>query len=242
MRAYHGSIFRLTEHLKRLSESCGAMGRALPVEAKELRRWLVVSLKESGFADATLRLSLHWPVRGEGEWVLFVRPFKSHPEEWYRRGVTLRCAAACRPSPRAQDPQIKASQYVSGVLATLDSVSVPQADAHELLFFGPSGTIAEGTVSNIFIFKQKCLLTPSAGSGILKGVTRAFVMELARRRKWPIREVPLTRHDLYTSDECFMTNTSSEVLPVVAIDGRVIGGGRPGPLTLRLREDFIRSR
>ena len=113
---------------------------------------------------------------------------------------------------------------------------------HEFLFFGPEGTLAEGTVSNVFIVKRKCLLTPSVASGILKGVTRDLVLSLAKERGWPVAETPLTRHDLYTADECFLTNTSSEVLPVVAVDGRSIGDGRPGPLTRALRRDFKKHR
>ena len=97
-------------------------------------------------------------------------------------------------------------------------------------------------MSNVFIVKEKCLLTPSVGSGILKGVTRGFVMDLARRRGWSVLERPLTRHELYTADECFITNTSSEVLPVVCVDERKIGSGQPGSVTQRLAEDFRKNR
>ena len=102
--------------------------------------------------------------------------------------------------------------------------------------------MAEGTVSNVFIVRQNALLTPSAGSGILKGVTRSFVLELALRRGIRTLETPLTRHDLYTAEECFMTNTSSEILPVVRVDGRTIGTGLPGTLTLLLGKDFKKYR
>ena len=115
-------------------------------------------------------------------------------------------------------------------------------EAHELLFFGPSGTVAEGTVSNVFIIKRKCLLTPSVSSGILRGVTRGIVMDLARKRGWRVLETHLTRHDLFTADECFLTNTSSEVLPVVELDDRRIGDGKPGPLTRILGDDFKKIR
>ena len=153
--------------------------------------------------------------------------------------MALRSTVGRRPSPRAQDPQIKCSQYVGGVLAMLDGSS---REPHELLFFGPGGTVAEGTVSNIFIVKEKSLLTPSVGSGILRGVTRAFVLELARKRGLRVVETTLTRHDLYTADECFLTNTSSEVLPVVRVDARCIGDGSPGPITRALGEDFRKER
>ena len=239
LRVYGGRIFRSQEHLVRLSESCAALGRELPIKQSLLKRWLETSIRKSGFPDATLRLSVHWQQGGEGELVLFVREFRSHPEAWYQKGVALRTAVGRRPTLKAQDPQIKASQYVCGVLASLDRGELP---AHELLFLGPLGTMAEGTVSNIFIVSQKSLLTPSVGSGILKGVTRGFVMDLARKRGYLMKERPLTRHEIYTAEECFITNTSSEVLPVVRVDERVIGSGRPGPVTQNLAEDFKKNR
>ena len=102
--------------------------------------------------------------------------------------------------------------------------------------------MAEGTASNIFIFKQKTLLTPSMASGILRGVTRDFVLETAGKHSFRTGETPLTRHDIYTAGECFVTNTSSEILPVVNVDGRTIGPGRPGPLTRQLRGLFRKYR
>ena len=239
LRAYGGNIFRLEEHVLRLSESCAALRRVLPLGKNELKRWLEESLRQSAFLDATLRVSVHWRPQDTGELVLFVREFHSHPRAWYENGVALRTAVGRRPTLKAQDPQVKASQYVCGVLASLD---LGERTAHELLFLGPLGTVAEGAVSNIFIVKEKSLLTPSVGSGILKGVTRGFVMELAQKRGWGVREWPLTRHELYTAEECFITNTSSEILPVVRVDERMIGSGRPGPVTRILAEDFKRKR
>ena len=219
------------------------------MEKKALERWLKDAVRQSAFPDATLRVSVHWQAHGGGELVLFVREFHSHPAAWYEKGVALRTAVGRRPTLKAQDPQVKASQYVCGVLATLDimeaSATKTSADGrwpHELLFLGPLGTVAEGAVSNVFIVKEKCLLTPSVGSGILKGVTRGFVIDLARRRGGCVLERPLTRHELYTAEECFITNTSSEILPVVRVDERMIGNGRPGPVTKALGEDFKKYR
>ncbi len=228
--------------MERLTESCLALGQTLPVRARQLKAWLVVSLKETGLKNASLRLSVHW-FSQEGRLLLFLTPFESHPKSWYEKGVALRSTVCRRPSSRAQDAQAKTSQYVSGVLAHLDAAGEDGLSRpHELLFLGPSGTVAEGTVSNIFIFKEKSLLTPSVSSGILRGVTRAVVMDLARKRGWRVLERHLTRHDLYTARECFLTNTSSEVLPVVTLDGRRIGDGAPGPLTRLLGEDFKKLR
>ena len=181
---------------------------------------------------------MHWAA-DEGRFVLFIKEFAGHPASWYRDGVALRTAVPRRWTLRAQDPQVKSSQYVSGILATLDQAG---SGAHELLFFGSGGTVAEGTISNLFAVKGKSLLTPSVASGILKGVTRGIVIGLARKRGFTVRETELTRHQFYSADECFLTNTSSEVLPVTTIDGRMVGNGKPGPLTRKLGDDFKKLR
>ena len=185
-----------------------------------------------------LRLSVHWEKPERGQFVLIVRGFKSHPSEWVEKGIGLRTAVARRWTLKAQDPQIKASQFMSGVLAIL---AAPSGERQELLFFGSGGTVAEGATSNIFIVRDKRLLTPSVSSGILRGVTRNIVMELARGKGIETLETFLTRHDVYNAQECFLTNTSSEVLPVIRVDGRMIGSGRPGPVTKMLAEEFKRA-
>ena len=235
LRSYGGRIFHWEKHFERFCDSCRSLGEAPPLKEKELKGWLDSELKASGCSDASLRVAAHWDGKGDGRLVLFIRPFTSHPRQWYERGVALRTSVSRRWTLKAQDPQVKASQYVSGVLAYLDNGAL---EAHELLFFGAGGTVAEGTVSNLFIVKGKRLLTPSVGSGILKGVTRSVVLGLARKRGWPVSETELTRHEFYSADECFLTNTSSEVLPVVKLDGRAIGDGKPGPLTRALGDDF----
>jgi branched-chain amino acid aminotransferase len=239
LRAYGGRIFSWEKHYQRLCGSCRALNEEPPFMERELKSWLDGALKESGHADASLRAAVHWDGEGGGRLVLFVRPFLPHPRAWYEKGVALRTAVSRRWTLKAQDPQVKASQYVSGVLAFLDKGAL---EAHELLFFGSGGTVAEGTVSNIFIVKGKRLLTPSVASGILRGVTRGIVIGLARKRGWTVAETELTRHEFYSADECFLTNTSSEVLPVVKLDGRVIGDGRPGPRTKALGDDFKKIR
>lgn len=237
MRAYRGKVFHCREHLERLSDSCKALSRPLGIETEEIEAWLHGSLKEHRWKNALLRLAVHFDgVSGnEGRFVLFLREFKSHPSAWYKKGVALKTTARRRFDFKAQDPQIKASQFMNGVLAVLDE-SGPSA--HELLFFGPCGTVAEGTVSNVFIVKDKQVLTPAVSSGILRGVTRAVVLDLAEKRGFKTVETLLTRHEIYTADECFMTNTSSEVLPVTSVDGRTIGAGVPGPITRFLAADF----
>ena len=167
-----------------------------------------------------------------------VREFSCHPPEWYQKGVELKTAVMRRPDLRADNPQIKCSQYVGGVLASLDESG---KRPHEMVFLGNGGAVAEGSVSNLFIITSKRVLTPSVGSGILSGVTRAFVLDLCRERALEVAETFLTRHEIYNADECFMTNTSSEILPVVKLDGRLSGSGIPGPMTKILADDFKNS-
>jgi len=240
LRVYGGRIFRLTEHLGRLADSCKGIGAPFPLDVPALSAWVEGGLKGSGHADALLRLSVHAAAGGGTALVLMVRPFAAHPAAWYRDGVAIRMAVGRRSSAKAQDPQIKASQFMTGVVASLDTASDP-APAHEIVLSGPAGTVAEGTVSNLFAVKAKRLLTPSVASGILRGVTRGVVLEAARREGLEVVETFLTRHEFYAADECFLTNTSSEVLPVIRFDGRVIGKGRPGPVTRKLARAFRRA-
>ncbi len=235
LRVYEGRIFRLAEHMERLRSSCESIGRKLPFSQAQIAHWLEEELESSTFKNATLRVSVHQREDQSGFLLLMAREFVSHPAIWYELGVSVRTTVSQRWTLKAQDPQVKASQYVSGVLAFLDKGDLA---AHELVFLSNGGMVAEGTVSNLFILKKKTLLTPSLSSGILKGVTRGFVIDLARKRKWTVQETMLTRHDFYSADECFLTNTSSEILPIIEMDGRSIGAGSPGPLTQTLAADF----
>lgn len=241
LRAYDNQFFCLGEHIERLGESCKGFGRVFPIAPKLLENWLREALEESRYPNAMVRLSVHWK-RGssvEGQLVVLIRSFLGYPEALYQKGVDFVSSTHRRPSARSQDSQLKASQYVSGVLAMLDRVGTGSGVlSHELLFMGDNGGVAEGSVSNLFIVKQGCVLTPSSGSGILRGVTRSVVMALAKQCGYSVRETQLTRHELYGADECWMTNTSSELLPVVRIDERVIGSGEPGPITRHLLENF----
>jgi branched-chain amino acid aminotransferase len=239
LRAYDGRILAWQEHWDRLKESCLGAGRPLELNGVDEHRWVLACLKESGYPDSLLRLSVHRADDGAEEFVLMIRPFSAHPPALYESGVALKTAVPRRSLSRAQDPQIKSSQFMTGVLASLDESG---ARAHELIFIGAGETgLSEGTVSNLFIVKGKRLLTPPASSGILRGVTRRFVMGLAEKRGLQVVETPLSRHDVYVAAECFITNTSSEILPVVSLDGRRIGDGHPGEITRLLSADFKKN-
>lgn len=235
LRVYQGKIFRLDEHLSRWAESCQGIGRQIGVSPVELKKWCLASVQESLFSDAILRLSAHWENEKKGHLAAIVKPFEPFPDRFYEEGIRIQTAVQRRWTLRAQDPQAKTSQFMSGVLAVLDR---GEKEVNELIFLAQTGFVTEGTVSNIFIFRKKRLLTPSVSSGILRGVTRGAVMELAAERGWNCVETCLTRHELYNADECFLTSTLSEILPVVDIDGRRIGSGRPGPVTQTLLGDF----
>ncbi len=241
LRVYHGKFFKLSAHLKRLLESCLAFQRTLPFKGVELESWLKATLKESRIKDAMFRVSVHWAQSSaEGRLVALIRPFKAYPQEIYDKGVTLKTTTSRRWTLRAQDPQIKSSQYVPGVLSEVDR-SENEADIREFIFLDQSGFVAEGTVSNLFIVKGKRVLTPATGSGILRGISRGMVIEIAQKFGFEVVETFLTRHEIYSADECFMTNTSSEVLPVVNVDERVIGTGKPGPVSKILRKKFKKA-
>ncbi|MBI3251764.1 MAG: aminotransferase class IV [Candidatus Omnitrophica bacterium] len=197
LRAYGGKIFCLDRHLERLEESCRAALDALPIGKSELGRRLTRSLAESGLAEAVLRVSVSWEDEKKGSAIVMVREFKPRDPELYRKGIELRTAVMRRWGFRAQDPKIKASQFMNGVLAFLDKGDAP---ADELLFLGQNGVVAEGSISNIFIVREKRLLTPDTASGILRGVTRGLVTELAQKRKIPFVETLLTRHEIYNAN------------------------------------------
>ena len=235
LRAYGGKIFCIDAHLARLEDSCEGIGRPLPFEKGELKHWIARALQESALSDARVRFSLHWKNDVEGAILVIVREFRGYPGVWYEKGVRLSTAVAKRWTLRAQDPQIKSSMYMSGVLAALDE---RRPAPHEFIFLNEAGYVAEGSVSNLFIVKAKRLLTPAARSGILRGVTRGIVIDLAKKRGLGVAETLFTRHDVYGAEECFMANTSSEVLPVVSVDGRDIADGQPGAITQTLAQDF----
>jgi len=235
LRAYGGKIFCLDAHLARLADSCAGIGKPPPFETDALARWVKAALLKSACPDAMIRCSLHWKNELEGAWLVIIRKFLGYPRRWYETGVSLSTTVVKRWTLRAQNPQIKSSVYMNGVLAELDGRT---ADQHEFIFLNEAAAVAEGSVSNLFIVKTKRLLTPAVSSGILRGVTRAAVIDLAKKSGLPVVETILSRHDFYSADECFMANTSSEVLPVVSVDTRRIADGRPGLITETLARDF----
>jgi len=235
MRAYGGRVLQEEGHLARLQESAKTVGyRFLPEPAK-LRQEIKAALKAFGEKECYVRLTL-W----EGQ-TFVILGTRAHAAGLYEKGVALKTASFPRGGPNTFPWQAKASAYQQAILASTE----PHPDTiYEWMFLDQRGFLTESRVGNFFIVRygakgQAVLLTPPE-HGILNGVTRRFVIKCALEIGIPVREVPLTRHEFFNADEAFLCNTSWEVLPVRALDGRVIGTGKPGPVTLKLHRFFKR--
>jgi branched-chain amino acid aminotransferase len=158
-----------------------------------------------------------------------------YPEEFYREGLELVTAATIRNHPAALSPRIKSLNYLNNIMAKMEGL---RAGCVEALMLNHKGEVAECTGDNIFIIRRGRLLTPPIDAGILEGITRNAVLELAQETGIVTAEIPFTRHDIYISDECFLTGSAAEVVPVVRLDGRPLGTGKPGPVTLQLMQQF----
>jgi branched-chain amino acid aminotransferase len=158
-----------------------------------------------------------------------------YPEEIYEKGLEIVTVSTVRNHPAALSPRIKSPNYLNNILAKIEGL---QANCVEALMLNHKGEVAECTGDNIFLVRRGALLTPPLDAGILGGITREAVIEIARAAGIEVREIALTKHDVYVADECFLTGTAAEVIPVVKVDNRVIGTGKPGPLTLDLEKRF----
>lgn len=239
IRSYNGRVFRLDEHLKRLYRSAKAIMLNIPFSIEEMRANVLKTLRANGLHDAYIRLVV---TRGKGD--LGLDPTKCerptvfiitskivlYPDEFYKNGLELITVATRRNVPEALNPCIKSLNYLNNILAKIEANN---AGVQEAIMLNQDGFVAECTGENIFIISDGIVLTPPPWVGALEGITRGVVMELAERLEIKVREEVLTRYDLYNADECFLTGTAAEIVPVVKIDGRVIGGGAPGPYTKR---------
>lgn len=244
IRLYNGKIFRLEQHLDRLFASARAIMLTVPMSHADLTAACREACRRNGLRDGYLRLVV---TRGVG--YLGLSPFKCpkpsvfiiaatielYPEEVYRTGLKLITAATQRVNPAAVSPSIKSLNYLNNILAKIEAIN---AGTVEAIMLNSTGNVAECTGDNIFIVRDGTLATPPVSAGALNGITRGVVMELAGRLGIPVSEANLTRYDLMTAAECFLTGTAAEIVPVASIDGRVIGGGQPGALTLQLTAAF----
>ena len=246
IRSYNGLIFKLKEHLDRLFESAQTIMLKIPLSRPELTRSVISVLKANRLKDAYIRLVV---TRGVGDLGLDPRKCSHptlfiiadrivlYPKKLYRNGLEIITVPTQRNIPSAVDPQIKSLNYLNNILAKIEATN---AGKEEAIMLNQAGVVAECTGDNIFIVKQGVLLTPPTYVGALRGVTRGAVLEIARRQHLPSREEVMTRHNLFNADECFLTGTAAEVIPVVKIDGRQVASGRPGPATLKIMREFRR--
>ena len=244
IRSYGGSVFKLKEHIDRLYESAHTIMLAIPHTKPELIDVVKRSLRVNKLRDAYIRLVV---TRGEGDLGLdprkCARPtvfviadrIELYPKKLYERGLELITVATQRNVPEALNPQIKSLNYLNNILAKIEAIT---AGYEEAIMLSASGYVTECTGENIFIVKRKTLLTPPPYIGVLRGITRQTVMDLASGLRLNVREELLTRYDLFNAEECFLTGTAAEIVPVVKIDGRVIGTGKPGAATLKLMKAF----
>ncbi len=244
IRAYNGKVFKLTEHLKRLFHSARAITLQIPLKIEELEIAVLQTLKENELKDAYIRLVV---TRGEGDLGLDPRKCPTpcifiiagkitlYPDELYVKGLDLVTVATKRNISEALNPCIKSLNYLNNIMAKIEA---NRAHAPEAIMLNKDGYVAECTGDNIFIVINRKLITPPCWAGALDGITRGTVMDLAKNLKIEVREELFTPYNIYTADEVFLTGTAAEVIPVTKVDDRIIGDGKPGPITKNLIQEF----
>ena len=244
MRSYGGRIFRLEQHLQRLWESAKAIWLEIPMTPEAIASAVQDTLRVNSIEDGYVRLLV---TRGAGtlgldpnkcsdpQVIVIADHITLYPDEFYEFGLEIVTVSTSRNHPAALSPRIKSLNYLNNILAKIEGL---QAGCVEALMLNHRGEVAECTGDNIFLVAGGELLTPSIDAGILEGITRGAVIELAQAADITVRELPLTKHDVYISDECFLTGSAAEIVPVVKVDSRQIGDGHPGEFTRDLTAKF----
>jgi branched-chain amino acid aminotransferase len=221
IRVYAGKVFRLKEHLERLYDSARAIALEIPLSPPQMAEAVESTVKANAKKEGYIRLVV---TRGAGslgldprktsdpQVIIIVDDIVMYPQELYEHGMEIVTASTIRNHPNALSARVKSLNYLNNIMAKVEGV---RAGCHEALMLNVNGEIAEATGDNVFLVKHGVLKTPPPDAGILEGVTRNAVMELARAAGIPVQEPPLTRHDVYTADECFLTGTAAEVFPIV---------------------------
>jgi len=245
IRVYNRLIFKLTEHIDRLYESAHSIMLKVPLTKQQFIQAIIKTLKENKLNNGYLRVIVS---RGEGDLgldprkcfglpavVIIADNVSLYPDKLYKGGMEIVTVSTTRNAHEALNPQIKSLNYLNNILAKIEATN---SGYQEALMLNDSGYVAECTGDNIFIVKKNELYTPPECMGALSGVTRETVLSIAKKMKLVTHEHVFTRHELYVSDECFLTGTAAEIIPVVKVDGRVIGKGLPGKMTLSLMKKF----
>jgi len=243
IRCYKRLVFKLEEHIDRLYETAHTLMLKIPMTKKQMIKAVVDTLKGNKLNDAYIRLIV---TRGEGD--LGLDPKKCHgkpmviiitdkitlyPAELYKKGMEIITVPTIRNHPEALNPRLKSLNYLNNILAKIEATACGYCEA---IMLDNHGFVAECTGDNIFIVRKGVLLTPSQGR--LRGITRDAVIELAEKNKVKTSECQITRHEVYNAEECFLTGTAAEIIPIVKVDNRMIGDGKPGKLTKRMMQLF----
>lgn len=244
IRLYGGNVFRLEQHLERLENSAKAILLNLPLKRQELSRATCETCRVNGLSDAYIRLVV---TRGVGDlglapWLcpkptifIIASKIELYPPEHYENGLAIVTVPTRRIGPAALPPTVKSLNYLNNILAKIEA---RQFGALEAIMLNEQGYVAECTADNLFIVHHGALVTPPASQGALEGITRGAILAIAGEQGIPARETNITRYDIWCADECFLTGTGAEVIPVVKLDGRQIGSGKPGPVTRQVLEAF----
>ncbi|MBN1395199.1 MAG: branched-chain-amino-acid transaminase [Pirellulales bacterium] len=246
IRVYGGKIFKTVEHIDRLWDSAKAIRLEIPMSKEELTKVMEETVALNEVNDGYIRLIV---TRGVGDLgldpdkcktpsiIIIAAGIALYPPELYDKGLEIVTVSSPRIHPASLSPRIKSLNYLNNILAKIEG---KQAGCIEALMLNHKGELAECTGDNIFLVRKGRLMTPPPNAGILEGITRNCVMDLAREMGAEVLEIPLTKYDAYVADECFLTGSAAEVIAVVKIDGRVIGDGKPGPMTRELKARFVK--
>lgn len=244
IRTYNGRIFRYQEHLDRLYESAHAIRIDIGLDKEEMTQAVLETLRRNNLKDSYIRLLV---TRGKGDLgldprkcpkasvIIIADAIKLYPPETYIEGMRLTVTSTRKNSFDATSPRIKSLNYLNNIVAKMEAID---SGYQEGLMLDRHGYVTECTSENVFIIKNGVLRTPHPSAGILEGVTRNVVMELAEEMGYSIDESPMTLHDVYVADECFVTGTGAELIPIISLTGRDIGEGVPGPIFKKLLEAF----
>src|SRR5881296_3355715 len=244
IRFYNGRVFRLEEHLSRLWDSARSICLGIPMSMRDMTEAVLETIRQNRLRDGYIRLLV---TRGVGNLglnpaqckypsvIIIAATIALYHESFYRKGLTVVTCATRRSNPAALNPAVKSLNYLNNVMARIEA---NLAGADEALMLNDAGNVAECTADNVFIIKDSQIFTPPITAGALRGITRSVVFDIAGEFDLEVTEADFTRHDIFVADECFLTGTAAEIVPVVKADGRLIGNGKPGPITTRIIARF----
>jgi branched-chain amino acid aminotransferase len=244
IRFYNGRVFRLEQHLSRLWNSARSICLNIPMTPQKMTQALLETIRQNHLRDGYIRLVV---TRGVGNLglnpeqcknpsvIIIVATIALYHEDFYRKGLSIVTVATRRSNPAALNPAVKSLNYLNNVMARIEA---NLASADEALMLNDAGNVAECTADNVFIIKHGQIFTPPITAGALRGITRSVVFDIAGEFDIKVIEADFTRHDVFVADECFLTGTAAEIVPVVKADGRLIGNGKPGPITTRIITRF----